>query len=101
MNTTTIELSGELTMTRLDEFWSQVSSTPITTQSEVTLDCRELKYIDAALLQAIAALRLEAQHRGVAFGVKHVSESILRDTRLLGMVEVLQDGPQRLQQSRR
>lgn len=96
MNTTTIELSGELTMTRLDEFWAQVSSTPIATQSHFTLDCRELKYIDAALLQAIAALRLEAQHRGVTFSVKQVSESILRDAQLLGMAAILQDAPHRL-----
>jgi len=100
MKVTKIGLSGELTMTRLDEFWSQVSSAPITTQGEVTLDCRDLKYIDAVLLQAVAALRLEAQHRGVGFSVKHVSESILKDARLLGMVGILQDGPHRLEQSR-
>ncbi|MGE5786001.1 MAG: STAS domain-containing protein, partial [Myxococcales bacterium] len=53
--------------------------------------CTGLKYIDAALLQVIAALRLEAQHCGAVFNVQHVPEAILRDARLLGMSGILLD----------
>jgi len=100
MNSTTIELTGELTVNRLDEFCSQFSSELITTQCEFTLDCTELKYIDAALLQVIAALRLEAQHCGAIFRVKHVPDSILRDARLLGMETILLDLAQTVAQPR-
>src|SRR5512133_1386774 len=91
MNSTTIELTGELTVNRLDEFCSLFRTVSMKPLRQVTLDCTGLKYIDAALLQVIAALRLEAQHCGAVINVQHVPEAILRDVRLLGMAGILLD----------
>lgn len=100
MNSTTIELTGELTVNRLDEFCSQFPTELMKTRRQITLDCIGLKYIDAALLQVIAALRVEAQHCGSVFNVQHVPEAILRDARLLGMAGILLDEPARFAPSR-
>lgn len=92
MDPLTEKFPSHLTMAGLDEFCSRLSNASLGRQQVLTLDCRDLAYIDAPALQAIAALRIEAQQRGASVVIEHVSDSVLRDAKLIGMAAILTNG---------
>jgi anti-anti-sigma regulatory factor len=93
MQSLTFRLPSQLTSIGLDEFRRNVPSAELRTQQVLILDCRDLTYIDTPALQAIAALRIEAQHRGATVLMQHVPDSVLSDAELVGMAGVLAEAP--------
>ncbi len=90
-------LEGELTIVEVEGFIGRAISALQAHPEGITIDCRGLTYIDAAALQALASLRIEATSRGIPILLESLSAAILNDTRLLGMSSILASGPMQVE----
>lgn len=88
-----LTLQGEVTVAGLEDFCGRAAAALETSKDVLTLDCHDLTYIDAAGLQALAALHNEAQQRNVRLTFDGVADAVLADAKLLGMSTVFSAPP--------
>jgi anti-sigma B factor antagonist len=87
-----IILVGEFDMTGTELFWGAVSEVLGTRPVTVTVEARELTFIDSSGLAALARAREAASEAGVALGIREPSPALRRIVEIFGLESLLLDG---------
>jgi anti-sigma B factor antagonist len=87
-----IVLVGEFDMTGTEPFWGTFSEVLGTRPDTVTVEARDLTFIDSSGLAAMARAREAASEAGIAFGVREPSPALRRIVEIFGLEGLLLDG---------
>jgi anti-sigma B factor antagonist len=87
-----IVLVGEFDMTGTEPFWGAFSEVLGTRPVTLTVETRELTFIDSSGLAAMVRAREAATEAGVAFRIREPSPPLRRITELSGLKGLLLDG---------
>ena len=90
-NETRMALGGELTVAEAQELHTQAIRC-VTLGKPIRVDLANVTYVDAAILQLLAATRRAAVSAHVPFVVQHAAPSLINDAELLGLGAVLTEG---------
>lgn len=84
-----IVLEGEFDMTGAARFWAHVSEAIETHPESITVDARDLTFIDSSGLMALLRARDAAAEAGVAFRISDPSPALRRLAELGGVDDLL------------
>jgi anti-anti-sigma factor len=87
-----IVLVGEFDMTGTEPFWGTFSEALGTRPVTITVEARDLTFIDSSGLAAMARAWEAASAAGIAFGIREPSPALRRIVEIFGLEGLLLDG---------
>lgn len=79
-----LEIEGELTLVQVAGFREKALES-LLNASRLTLSFAKAEYLDAAALQCLFALQLEARIRGIPLSFVQIPDAIRKDASLMGL----------------
>ena len=88
-DTAVVVLSGELDLHSSGDLTAAITRALDDTPREIGIDARGLSFADSAGLRALLLARSDAEERGVALRLTHVSDPLDRLLEMTGLREIL------------
>jgi anti-sigma B factor antagonist len=85
----TVVLRGDFDLTGTARFWAHISEALGRTATSITVDARDVTFIDSSGVGALLRARAEADKRGAAFRISQPSAALRRTAQAAGIEDLL------------